>query len=526
MNVNSNPALCILAAGLGNRLGNFTENFNKALLPLAGKATISHIIDKTSSDVDIIVAVGHKSDSLKEYCLAAHPNRKFTFIDVFPYEGKCSGPGKSLEACYELLQRPFYLSVVDCLVEKEWPNLENDWIGVASTEFPEQFSTVKVVDDKIVDLKNKRADGYQTAFIGLAGIVSYEQFWNALLNEKQSEEVELVVAFQKWQTYPGGIRVHEFEWYDTGTVANYNIAREHFERNKIDFSKPKEITYIVGERIIKIFSDSARVKRCIQRANNIPGTPSLTVRGNNIFGYEYVPGRTIYDEIQSNSESTNLQPSKLYTWLESKLWFESFKDYELKDSCMRFYRDKTLERYALYKSKKKITNDNPSVINGIVCKSIEDYLDNIDWEKLTSNPIVCRFHGDLQFDNIIKNDSGEFTLLDWRDSFDNVVEVGDARYDFAKLYGGMMLPYDKIKNGCFSIVKSVSNSQEVTLDWEVPYKLEDYKNEFFEFLKVKNVNLQEIELLTSLIYLNMAPLHSSPFDEFLFNLAKLRFGTK
>ena len=36
------PALCILAAGLGSRLENYTEHINKALLPVDNKAIISH----------------------------------------------------------------------------------------------------------------------------------------------------------------------------------------------------------------------------------------------------------------------------------------------------------------------------------------------------------------------------------------------------------------------------------------------------------------------------------------------------
>ena len=40
------PVVCILAAGIGSRLGIFSKNCHKTLLPLKNKAILSHIINK------------------------------------------------------------------------------------------------------------------------------------------------------------------------------------------------------------------------------------------------------------------------------------------------------------------------------------------------------------------------------------------------------------------------------------------------------------------------------------------------
>lgn len=510
--------LCILAAGKGNRLGDFTKYLNKALLPLAGKAVISHIIDKLP-DAEVIVAVGHKSDTLKQYCLAAHPTRKFTFVDVEPYEGPGSGPGRSIEACRELLQRPFYLSTVDCLVDNEWPELNEDWLGVAEVADPSQFSTVDTFAGKITHLRNKDPEGYHAAFIGLAGIYSYKHFWRSLRKSfDPTKETELVTAFERCQTYPIGVRAHRLSWHDTGTIENYQATRCHFEGDEaFDFSKTREVTYIVNERVLKVFDDAERTQRCIARAEFLDGTPPLTVKERNVFGYEFCPGKTLYTTVEDEFSS----PSELFLWLDSKLWSETF-DRNIATSCLCFYRDKTLERYNAYKLKMGLERDRDAIVNGVYCRPIEEYLEQVDWERLTNSAICSRFHGDLQFDNIIRNDDDDgFTLLDWRDSFADLNDVGDARYDFAKLYGGLILPYNVIKRNDFEFNNW---NHVIKLSWPVSDRLIQYRESFLHFLNFKSVNLDDIELLTSLIYLNMAPLHAAPFDELLFNLAKSRLA--
>ena len=44
--------VCILAAGVGSRMGPLTHNINKAILPINFKAVISLIIEKIDKDID------------------------------------------------------------------------------------------------------------------------------------------------------------------------------------------------------------------------------------------------------------------------------------------------------------------------------------------------------------------------------------------------------------------------------------------------------------------------------------------
>ena len=53
-----NYKVCILAAGVGSRMGPLSNHINKAILPVNFKAVISHIIEKFAEDIEIIERIG------------------------------------------------------------------------------------------------------------------------------------------------------------------------------------------------------------------------------------------------------------------------------------------------------------------------------------------------------------------------------------------------------------------------------------------------------------------------------------
>ena len=63
--------VCILAAGSGNRLRNYSK-IHKGLLPINQKTIISNIINKFKINIEIIIAVGHNYQQVVEYINATH----------------------------------------------------------------------------------------------------------------------------------------------------------------------------------------------------------------------------------------------------------------------------------------------------------------------------------------------------------------------------------------------------------------------------------------------------------------------
>ena len=98
-----------------------------------------------------------------------------------------------------------------------------------------------------------------------------------------------------------------------------------------------------------------------------------------------------------------------------------------------------------------------------------------------------------------------------------MINVGDKYYDLAKLFGGMTISYQLIKNGHFTFDMSGSS---IFFSYLVKNDLIDAKEMYLKFIKSKSLNLQKIKILTSLIFLNMSPLHQDPFDHLIYFLGK------
>ena len=139
-----NYKVCILAAGKGSRMGNLTNNLNKALLPINFKAAISYVIEKHPISIEIIVAVNYKSEEIKEYLDCAYPSRKIKYVYVDEIGKQGSGPGYSLLCCKKYLQTPFIISTVDTLVKEDCPLPKNNWMGIDNVQDTQSYCSVLI----------------------------------------------------------------------------------------------------------------------------------------------------------------------------------------------------------------------------------------------------------------------------------------------------------------------------------------------------------------------------------------------
>ena len=166
------------------------------------------------------------------------------------------------------------------------------------------------------------------------------------------------------------------------------------------------------------------------------------------------------------------------------------------------------ERLDEFWNKTEIIDQNIQ-INGLSCKSVSSLLKKIDWVYL-SNGIPYNFHGDLQPENIIHN-NGIFTFIDWRDSFGTSNKYGDIYYDLAKLDHALLLSGKTVRAKKFDIFES---QNEIFLNFDVDFNLVEFRKMFHDFLQESNYDLFKVELLTSLIYLNIAPLYDGEYSRF------------
>lgn len=497
------PAVLILSAGLGTRLKDISKNTNKVLVPIANKAVISHIIEKFPKYYDIIVAIGHKGNIVKDYCTLAHPERNITFVDVDDYTSDVSGPGYSALKCKHLLERPFYFITGDCLLESSIPDLSDNWLGVTKTEFPEKYSTALVNNDNVVQFKNKTHDGFDDAFIGIAGIKDYAIFWDQLEKNIQNTG-EIVNAFLDTNQYPT-LKAKTLSWFDVGNLDDLHKAQKFFDESPLSLSKDLgEITYKINNNFLKFFPNKEKLSKLKTRYEKLKilAPPGVTFT-ENFMMYPWIEGKTLYQCISEEIFEKFLQFLNTSTNEHTVTSPHNSKI---------FYEEKTKKRVQMFKEKygEKYFFQNFEV-NGVKYPSYSEVFDRVNFEVLYNNPLYSKFHGDLQFDNIIY-DGENFFYIDWREDYGGNLDLGDVYYDLAKLMGGLNISYNEMKEDA-NIFFIETNSNIITQKHSC--NLDKYLLRFIEWLKENNYDEQKIQLLVALIFLNMSPLHDEKFSKFL-----------
>ena len=513
-----NYKVCILAAGIGSRMEPFTQHINKSLLPVDFKAAISHIIEKFDVNIEIVIAVGHLKQTVRDYLDCAHINRKFTIVEVDRFKGKGTGPGYSLMQCREYLKTPFIFFASDTLVLEDVPAPSENWLGVSQVSNTQEYCTTNIVANMIMSLEDKVISNNRHVFVGAAGIKDYDIFFDALENniELKNDELQVSNGFSALINY--NLKAKYLTWFDTGNIKGYINANNKMSKSdySFDFSKSREFLYFVGNNVIKYFEDKDIVQNRYKRSKILQGLcPKIICIKDSFYAYKKQVGEVLYD---INNDKVM---DDFLIWLDVNLWIDKdLSRSELKKfkmSCFNFYYKKTMFRINQYHEKHQI-KDQSSLINGVSVPSIDKMLNTIDWEHI-SKGIASNFHGDLQFDNVLLKEDGSFLLLDWRQDFSGIINYGDKYYDLAKLNGGMKVSYKLIKQNKFLYSK---NSQgNILISHDVPNELKKSAKIFHNFLDLKNLDRVKVDILTSLIYLNMSPMHHEPFDHFIYNFGKL-----
>jgi len=497
------PGVLILAAGMGERLMPLTQYINKALLPINNEAIISKLVKKFPKDYKFVITLGYKGSDVENYLKLAFPNHDFEFVYVKNYSDKNSGPGTSALVAKEFLNRPFYLFTVDCLLTSEIPSLNENWLGVHPTSYPEKYATVSVDEsNNIIEVLNKSNKGHSQAFIGAASIVDYETFWNEL--EKNIENGEIINAFDDISKY-SNFTTRKLDWFDTGNLDDLEKAKLFLEDKPLSLLKTNfEMVFNEDLKFIKFIPDSKRLNNLLSRSDALRSfIPKNTSTVGSFLYYDWMSGQTLY-------ELNNTEVYKSFI----DFYFENI---ELTDSNLAdledFYVKKTYSGISQFNDiNGKEFYNLEFCINGFNSDSMKSTISNFDFSTFFENKFTKNFHGDLQFDNIILSEN-LFYFIDWRDSFGSSITYGDIYYDLAKLYGGMKVPYNLMKNEDNIDIEIYSN--KVNYKYDIPIELIEAKKYFEKKIIDSQFSLDIVKKITGLIYINMSPIHESKFSKFL-----------
>ncbi|MBF0624583.1 MAG: NTP transferase domain-containing protein [Magnetococcales bacterium] len=507
--------VCILAAGKGTRMGIYGNMAHKGLLPVGNKAVISHIIAALGPEKEYILAVHPDESAIPDYLTIAHPGLRFHCVAVENHDGPGSGPGQSLHECREFLKEPFYFIACDTLIEGELPPEKGNWIGVRKVDHPQQYCTVAVDGQGRVTRLHYRDPDHWTplAFIGLAFVKDYEPFWEALAsNELVAGEKQVINGLLG--LLPRGLGTAALTWRDTGSAEAYEAALAHYEKNYTFQGKTTDITYRIGDRIIKYFRNPEITHQRYERGLGEAGlfVETLERRGC-FFATRFIPQAGLL-----SSRMGHASCREFLEWAQAHLWRAvAVEESRFQAICRRFYMDKTLLRLENYNRRFPAHEQTGElVINGLACATAQSLVERLT-DRFHRGAMPSGFHGDLHADNVLVDARGAFHLIDWRQTFGGAMDVGDRYYDLAKFLHTLELSVDTMDRGRFTLTRCTSG---VTLDHHCAFRELDALGAFWNFVATFGYDAERIRIIDAMIFLNMAPLYDEPMAVYLYHLGR------
>jgi choline kinase/aminoglycoside phosphotransferase len=498
--------ILLTTSGIGSRLGELTTFTNKALVRVGDKPAISHILDNYSDDIEIVVTLGYYGQHIYDFLNLVYPNKKFTFVKVSKFEGEGSSQGLSMLEASSHLQCPFIFNACDTIISEHIPEPNYNWVFGYHELDNDQYRTIEKQGSKFIKFRDKGAalpNAKDLSYIGLCGVNDFESFWEKLKPESESD----CHAINEMSEDGCDFKVLECKtWLDIGNTSKLSTTRASVESEIEVLDKPEENIYLINNSIVKFFHDENISNKRVSRANKLKGlVPDITEHKNNFYKYKKVEGQSFAKTINEEKLKSFLK------WCSDDLWKPRSSSQVFIEACRDFYFKKTTERIAKLEKATGI-EDKEEVINNTYCQPVKKILVDLDKYKLTEG-IPCKFHGDCVPDNIIEKD-GKFTLIDWRQEFGGG-EVGDVYYDLAKLNHG--LTFDIASSNYYKVN---FNKEGVEVDIFRSDKLARCREVLYDFLREYNYDIKKVEILTSLIWINMAPLHEGDLKTFLFYFGK------
>jgi NDP-sugar pyrophosphorylase family protein len=496
----------ITTSGVGSRLGELTNYTNKCLIRVSEKPSISYIIESYPDDVEFIITLGHYGNHVKQFLELCYPTKKFKFVYIDKYQGYGSSLGYSLSKCESLINCPFIFHVSDTIISDYTPITPTENYVISSIkENSSQYRTIQYENNKLIKIKEKGELNNYYSYIGVSGIKDYELFFKnlKLILEKNNEDISDVHVINEMLS---NVNFKTFfikpdNWYDIGNTTELSRTKKSFNSSYDILDKKDESIFFFNDFVIKFFFDTTinknRIKRGLKLKNLVPRILGHT---DNFYKYELVKGNLFSKSVNVNSFR------KFLIWSKNNLWIEN-NNFDVKNLCYEFYIKKTKKRIEEY----LVNNPEISIINNENIPSIHNLIKKIDVDWL-SNGIPTQFHGDYILDNIIEIENG-FKLIDWRQDFGGELEFGDIYYDLAKLNHNLYVNHDIVKKNLFD--SSPDNCYIL-----INSTLNECREVLHSYIKQNGYDLKKIELLTALIWINMAPLHEYPLNNFLFNFGK------
>lgn len=385
----------------------------------------------------------------------------------------------------------------------------------------------------VIDKKKSYYDGKKelckifTGVFKINNIVDFKEILNHEVNAKNNGIDSFYRALMKYSKKYRMKSIKSDEWFDIGHADRYcksKLGVSAREFNQITVDKERGILKKISrekEKFIGEISWYLKIPTDIEYVR--PRIFSYSTNYDNPYvEMEYYAYHTVH-ELFLYADLTYNQWKDIFNRI--KFIYNDFSRYKVEDSSIKdsleeMYLNKTIERLDKLKNDKRFTPffESEFEINGIMYKSLNDILEII--KKIVPKQLydIDKFniiHGDLCFANIMIDSNRTFIkVIDPRGKFGKYDIYGDQRYELAKLFHSVDGKYDFIIKDLFSININI-NREIPTID----YRLIDRERSFnlFEcfiecFKNQIGNDMKKIELIESLLFLSMIPLHNEDIN--------------
>ena len=259
----------ILAAGMGKRLGRYTKNGTKCMVPVNGKALIEYAIESLVQNnlKKLVIVVGYKSEILKEY-IASKFNKdnlkgmEIEYVENTVYD-KTNNIYSLYLACDKLIQDDTILlesdliykpEIITKLIESKEPNLAvvshfESWMDGTCTLLDEHNNITGMIDKAMFNwfqtekyYKTVNIYKFSKDFSRNYYVPFLEAYQKSFGKNEYYEQVLKVLSFLSSSTLKG-LPVSGEDWYEIDDPADLSIAENRFADTK---TKLKDLQHRYG----------------------------------------------------------------------------------------------------------------------------------------------------------------------------------------------------------------------------------------------------------------------------------------
>lgn len=312
------------------------------------------------------------------------------------------------------------------------------------------------------------------------------------------------------------------DWYDMGHTNTYFNSRANVttQRSFNDLKISDGIVRKTGKPNQKIIAEATWFEKAPPYLKKyIPVLLEHGAKGENYYYHlEYLPYMPL-NELYVHGKNETLQWNKILSKLNDYICVSFKKDIndeskvQIEMDAHELYVTKSIERFNQYLNTEKIDINSSYIYKNKSLPSLKIILDDCIEKALGLKVISGIMHGDLCFSNILFDSRGErIKVIDPRGlNYDSeLTNLGDLKYDFAKLTHSIVGMYDYIISGYYRLEESAHGSMEIVfdLDKRTSSVIENYINGF----KVNIFKVKDIMPLVVLLFFSMLPLHSDRPD--------------